>query len=136
MLTAALADKGTESIIGEPQGGWFWLPAWSLWQPCAKKGQRDLRVLKKDGPKGYFRSYPPPPGRVPEETERSRWEGYGSSVATTGQAITFRVVPSSAPRWFSLRLKQRDEPLQQSGMSKATGRSTPHFAHPRQPEGS
>jgi hypothetical protein len=25
LLTAALADKGTASIIGEAQGGWFWL---------------------------------------------------------------------------------------------------------------
>jgi hypothetical protein len=28
-LTAALADKGTAEIIGEAEGGWFWLPPWS-----------------------------------------------------------------------------------------------------------
>jgi hypothetical protein len=33
LLTAALADKGTASIIGEAEGGWFWLPPWSLWEP-------------------------------------------------------------------------------------------------------
>jgi hypothetical protein len=37
-LTAALADKGTASIIGETQGGWFWLPPWSLWEPWATRG--------------------------------------------------------------------------------------------------
>jgi hypothetical protein len=26
LLTAALADKGTAAIIGEADGGWFWLP--------------------------------------------------------------------------------------------------------------
>jgi hypothetical protein len=38
LLTAALADKGTASIIGEAQGGRFWLPPWSLWEPWAMKG--------------------------------------------------------------------------------------------------
>jgi hypothetical protein len=38
LLTEALADKGTASIIGETQGGWFWLPPWSLWEPWAMKG--------------------------------------------------------------------------------------------------
>jgi hypothetical protein len=52
MWTAALADKGTESIIGEPQGGWFWLPPWSLWEPWAKEG------LENAGRIGDFRSVP------------------------------------------------------------------------------
>ena len=38
LLTAALADKGTAAIIGEAEGGWFWLPPWSLWQPWATEG--------------------------------------------------------------------------------------------------
>jgi len=38
LLTAALAAKGTASIIGEAEGGWFWLPPWSLWQPWANEG--------------------------------------------------------------------------------------------------
>jgi hypothetical protein len=33
-----IADKGTAAIIGETQGGWFWLPPWSLWEPWAKEG--------------------------------------------------------------------------------------------------
>jgi hypothetical protein len=38
LLTAALADKGTAAIIGEADGGCFWLPPWPLWQPWARKG--------------------------------------------------------------------------------------------------
>jgi hypothetical protein len=38
LLTAALAEKGTATIIGETEGGWFWLPPWSLWHPWAKEG--------------------------------------------------------------------------------------------------
>jgi hypothetical protein len=38
LLTAALADRGTAAIIGESEGGWFWLPPWSL--------QKDRLVLK------------------------------------------------------------------------------------------
>jgi hypothetical protein len=33
LLTATLADNGTAAIIGEAEGGWFWLPPRSLWQP-------------------------------------------------------------------------------------------------------
>jgi len=38
LLTAALAAKGTAAIIGQADGGWFWLPPKSLWQPWAKQG--------------------------------------------------------------------------------------------------
>jgi hypothetical protein len=38
LLTAALAAKGTAAIIGEAEGGWFWLPPWSVWQPWATQG--------------------------------------------------------------------------------------------------
>ena len=38
LLTAALADKGMAAVIGESEGGWFWLPPWSLWEPWAKEG--------------------------------------------------------------------------------------------------
>jgi hypothetical protein len=30
LLTAALASNGSAAIIGEVEGGWFWLPPWSL----------------------------------------------------------------------------------------------------------
>jgi hypothetical protein len=38
LLTAALADKGAAAVIGEADGGWFWLPPWSLWEPWAIQG--------------------------------------------------------------------------------------------------
>jgi hypothetical protein len=38
LLTAALAASGTAAVIGEPTGGWLWLPPWSVWQPWAKHG--------------------------------------------------------------------------------------------------
>jgi hypothetical protein len=38
LLTAALAARGAAAIIGENEGGWFWLPPWSLWQPWAREG--------------------------------------------------------------------------------------------------
>jgi hypothetical protein len=44
-LTAALAARGTVAIIGESEGGWFWLPPWSLWQFWAKQGIS--KVLQK-----------------------------------------------------------------------------------------
>jgi hypothetical protein len=40
LLTAALAAQGNAAIIGEPTGGWFWLPPWSLWQHWATQGFR------------------------------------------------------------------------------------------------
>jgi hypothetical protein len=38
LLTAALANKGTAAIIGETEGGWFWLPPLALWESWAKEG--------------------------------------------------------------------------------------------------
>jgi hypothetical protein len=38
LLTAALAAQGSAAIVGEPSGGWFWLPPWSLWQQWATQG--------------------------------------------------------------------------------------------------
>ena len=38
LLTAALAAQGTAAIIGEPSGGWYWLPPWSLGQQWATQG--------------------------------------------------------------------------------------------------
>jgi hypothetical protein len=35
LLTAALASNGSAAIIGEVEGGWFWLPPWSFWEPWA-----------------------------------------------------------------------------------------------------
>jgi hypothetical protein len=33
LMTAALAGKDTAAIIGEAEGGCFWLPPRSLWEP-------------------------------------------------------------------------------------------------------
>jgi len=35
---SGLAAQGTAAVIGEPTGGWFWLPPWLLWQRWAKQG--------------------------------------------------------------------------------------------------
>jgi hypothetical protein len=47
-LTAALADKGTAEIIGEAEGGWFWLPPLGAVADLGR--HKDLRVLKKGWP--------------------------------------------------------------------------------------
>jgi len=52
LLTAALAAQGTAAIIGEPTGGWFWLPPMSLWQSWARKGHES--VTKRMALKGHF----------------------------------------------------------------------------------
>ena len=50
LLTAALAATGTAAIIGEPTGGWFWLPPWSVWQSWAKQGfERVARTMALKG---------------------------------------------------------------------------------------
>jgi hypothetical protein len=38
LLTAAIAARGTATVVGEAAGGWFWLPPWSSWEPWAKEG--------------------------------------------------------------------------------------------------
>lgn len=38
LLTAAFAAHGTASIIGDAEGGWFWLPPFWLWQGWARDG--------------------------------------------------------------------------------------------------
>jgi hypothetical protein len=38
LLTAALAAQGTASVVGDAEGGWFWLPPMSLWQGWAREG--------------------------------------------------------------------------------------------------
>jgi hypothetical protein len=50
LLTAALAARGTATLIGEPTGGWFWLPPWPLWQAWAKQGFE--KVARTMGLKG------------------------------------------------------------------------------------
>src|ERR1700680_2839025 len=65
LLTAALAVKGTAAIIGEAEGGWFWLPPWSSWQPWATEGLENaaktvaLKVTYRVGPSGPGRSMTP-----------------------------------------------------------------------------
>jgi hypothetical protein len=46
LLTAALAEKGTATMIGETEGGWFCLPPWSLWEHWAKEGE-GLEIAEK-----------------------------------------------------------------------------------------
>lgn len=53
LLTAALAERGVEHMVGDPVGGWFCLPPLTLWEPWARGGLdriwgcsgRDRRVL-------------------------------------------------------------------------------------------
>jgi hypothetical protein len=45
LLTAALAAQGAAAIIGEPNGGWFWLPPWSLWRGWAIGMMFDLSPI-------------------------------------------------------------------------------------------
>jgi len=50
LLTAALAAQGTATIVGEPEGGWFWLPPWLAWRPWAKQGfERAARAMAVKG---------------------------------------------------------------------------------------
>jgi hypothetical protein len=45
LLTAALAANGTATIIGEAEGGWFWLPPGH----CGKLGRRkDSKMLRRE----------------------------------------------------------------------------------------
>lgn len=47
LLTAAVAARGTATVVGEAAGGWFWLPPWSSWEPWAKEGLQ--KVLSEIG---------------------------------------------------------------------------------------
>ena len=38
LLTAGFAHAGEATIIGDPSGGWFWLPPKALWEPWALQG--------------------------------------------------------------------------------------------------
>jgi hypothetical protein len=54
VLTAALAANGAAAIIGEAEGGWFWLPPWSMWKSWATEGlenaaKRTLKVTSSIG---------------------------------------------------------------------------------------
>jgi hypothetical protein len=59
LLTAALASEGTAEIIGEAEGGWFWLLPGSMWQSWATQGHQS--AAKNGGIKGDFRSGPSVP---------------------------------------------------------------------------
>jgi|SRR5579863_569099 len=48
LLTAAFAAAGSASRVGDAEGGWFWLPPWSLWQEWAREG---LRAAEKCVPR-------------------------------------------------------------------------------------
>jgi hypothetical protein len=44
LLTAVLASKGTAAIIGETEGGWFWLPLGR----CGSLGRlKESKVVRK-----------------------------------------------------------------------------------------
>ena len=38
LLTAAFAAQDTAKIVGDAEGGWFWLPPLPLWQGWASEG--------------------------------------------------------------------------------------------------
>jgi len=38
LLTAAFAAEGTANIVGDAEGGWFWLPPLSVWRGWASDG--------------------------------------------------------------------------------------------------
>jgi predicted nuclease with RNAse H fold len=52
VLTAAFAAQGSAEVVGEPTGGWFWLPSRSLWQPWATEGIES--VTKRMALKSHF----------------------------------------------------------------------------------
>jgi hypothetical protein len=54
VLTAALAANGAAAIIGEAEGGWFWLPPWSMRKSWVTEGlenaaKRTLKVTSSIG---------------------------------------------------------------------------------------
>jgi len=42
LLTAACAYTGRTTVVGDPVGGWFWLPPRSIWAPWALTGLRAI----------------------------------------------------------------------------------------------
>jgi hypothetical protein len=54
LQTAALAAQAKATVVGDDEGGWFWLPPWSAWQPWAIEGLEGhhshpaLQVLRLD----------------------------------------------------------------------------------------
>jgi hypothetical protein len=68
LLTAALAGKGAAAIIGETEGGWFWLPPLVLWEPWAKEG---LESAEKRMAERKFHSGPTVHSGVPTGLSRS-----------------------------------------------------------------
>lgn len=43
LLTAAFAFRGQAVVVGDPDGGWFWLPPKRYWDPWASDGlERNL----------------------------------------------------------------------------------------------
>lgn len=37
LLSAGFASQGTATVVGDPTGGWFWLPPLALWDPWAAR---------------------------------------------------------------------------------------------------
>ena len=52
LLTAAFANQRAADVVGEPSGGWFWLPPRALWQPWATEGIES--VTKRMALKSHF----------------------------------------------------------------------------------
>jgi hypothetical protein len=51
LLTAMFARSGDALIVGDPEGGWFWLPPMTLWEPWASAA---LELALRPSPKNRF----------------------------------------------------------------------------------
>lgn len=51
LLTALFAEAGTAAVVGDPDGGWFWLPPISFWRPW---GHAALEKALLHSPKNRF----------------------------------------------------------------------------------
>ena len=51
LLTAMFARSGDAVIVGDPDGGWFWLPPLTLWDPWASMA---LEAALRPSPKNRF----------------------------------------------------------------------------------
>lgn len=44
LLTAGFANQGSAMVVGDPVGGWFWLPPTHLWEPWAAEALQKNEV--------------------------------------------------------------------------------------------
>jgi hypothetical protein len=51
LLTAAVAARGVATVVGETDGGWFWLPPLPSWESWAREGlEKVLSEMGKTAP--------------------------------------------------------------------------------------